>query len=124
MKITPILENGSTLALVESEALLIVDVQSALDLIATVNYETGADGMILYKEAVSEDFFALHTRLAGEVLQKFVNYHMRLAIVGDFSAYNSKSLRDFIYESNQGKSVCFAATREEAAARLSGAPQE
>ncbi|MBR5805712.1 MAG: DUF4180 domain-containing protein, partial [Oscillospiraceae bacterium] len=38
----------------------------------------------------------------------------RIAIYGDYSRYTSKPLRDFIYESNKGKSVFFVATKEEA----------
>lgn len=60
-------------------------------------------------ERLDPAFFQLATRLAGEVAQKFVNYRMRLAIVGDISAYNagSKALRDFVYESNQGQALWF-----------------
>jgi hypothetical protein len=49
-------------------------------------------------------FFQLATRLAGEVAQKFVNYRVRLAIIGDIGAQcaQSKALRDFVYESNPG----------------------
>lgn len=108
------------IALVSSDALLITDVQSALDLLATVNYETGCDRMILKKESVTEDFFHLSTRLAGEVLQKFVNYSMKLAIVGDYSCYMSQSLRDFIYESNKGRDIFFVSTEDEAFEKLSG----
>lgn len=32
---------------------------------------------------------------------------MPLIIVGDFSEYNSKSLNDFIFESNKGKQINF-----------------
>jgi hypothetical protein len=46
--------------------------------------------------------------MAGEILQKFTNYRMRLAIVGDFSIFSSKSLQDFIYESNKGKQINFS----------------
>lgn len=40
------------------------------------------------------------------------------AIYGDFSHYTSKSLKDFIYESNKGKDFFFAATQEEAIRKL------
>ena len=43
--------------------------------------------------------------MAGEILQKFINYHVKIAIYGDYSVYTSKPLRDFIYESNHGKDV-------------------
>ncbi len=59
------------------------------------------------KEAVVKDFFVLSTCLAGEILQKFINYGVRFAIYGDFSEYTSKPLRDFMYESNKGKDIYF-----------------
>ncbi|MED1876942.1 DUF4180 domain-containing protein, partial [Brevibacillus borstelensis] len=97
MKIAKIEAGGADVAIVSSSEIVIEDVQSALDLIATVHYETGCDRIILNKSLVSESFFDLKTRLAGEILQKFINYRVKLAIVGDFSVYSSKSLKDFIY---------------------------
>jgi hypothetical protein len=41
-------------------------------------------------------------------------YYIKLAIVGDFSGYTSKSLKAFIYESNRGKQTFFVASEEEA----------
>ncbi len=107
MKINIIKENNTEIAVLHSSDFLINDVQSALDLIATVGWETGCSRMIINKSAISEEFFDLKTKLAGEVLQKFINYHVKIAIVGDFSVYTSKSLRDFIYESNKGKDIFF-----------------
>ena len=52
------------------------------------------------------------------MLQKFINYHIKAAIYGDFSHYTSKPLHDFLYESNQGKDFFFTATQEEAIERL------
>lgn len=101
-------------AVITSDEMLITDGQSALDLLATVRYETDCSALLLPKETITEDFFRLSTHLAGEVLQKFVNYQMKLAIVGDFSAYTSENLKDFIYESNKGKTVCFLPTEKEA----------
>ena len=111
--------NGEIITQVETEETLITDVQSALDLMATVRYETGADRMILPKIALDERFFVLSSGLAGDVLQKFVNYQLKVAIVGDYSGYTSKPLRDFIYESNNGSHVFFVATEEEALEKLS-----
>ena len=86
----------------------------AVELIASLRYETDCEKMVLSKACLDEAFFRLSSGLAGEVLQKFVNYQMRLAIVGDFSQYTSKPLRDFIYESNQGTQVGFWPTEEAA----------
>ena len=91
---------------------------NAVELIASLHHETGCEALVLAKECLAEEFFKLSTGLAGEVLQKFVNYQMRLAIVGDFSRYTSKPLKDFIYESNHGLDVFFTATKEEAVDRL------
>ena len=91
----------------------------AMELIASARYETGCRALILPKAALHEDFFRLSTGLAGEVLQKFVNYDMKLAIVGDFSHYTSKPLQDFIRESNRGKTVFFLPTEPEALQKLS-----
>lgn len=90
----------------------------AMELIASARYETGCEALILPKEALSEDFFRLSTGLAGEVLQKFVNYQMKVAILGDFSGYTSKPLQDFIRESNRGKTVFFVETEAQALEKL------
>ena len=121
MNIKTITQNGVTVAIVESEEALIFDVQSALDLMAMVRYETDTDHMILPKVVLDERFFVLSSGLAGDILQKFVNYQMKVAIVGDFSGYTSKPLRDFIYESNNGKHVFFLGSEAEAIEKLSHA---
>ncbi len=106
------------IAVVSDEEVLITDVQSALDLMMTVKYETGAEKIVINKKAICEDFFILSTGLAGEILQKFINYHIKIAIFGDYSNYTSKPLRDFIYESNCGNDIFFLDTKEAAIHKL------
>ena len=53
-------------------------------------------------------------------MQKFINYR-KIAIVGDFSEYTSKPLKDFIFESNKGNSIFFVPTLEEAVRKLDSA---
>ncbi len=119
MSIRTVNKNGETIALVESEGTLITDAQSALDLMATVRYETDADRIALKKSALDGRFFSLGSGLASEILQKFVNYQVKLAIIGDFSGYTSKPLRDFICESNNGNHVFFVSNEAEAIEKLS-----
>lgn len=119
MNIRTIKENGIEIAFVVSNEQLITDVQSALDLMATVRYEVGCNRIILNKSAICEDFFDLKTRIAGEILQKFINYQTKIAVIGDFSTYSSKSLKDFIYESNNGRDIFFLSTEEQAIEKLS-----
>ena len=121
MKITKINNNGVEVAIVESNDIILRDVQSALDLMATVSYEVGCNRFIINKEAIIEDFFKLSTGIAGGILQKFSNYRVKLAICGDFSVYTSKALKDFIYESNKGNNIYFISTQEEGIDRLSNA---
>ncbi len=56
--------------------------------------------------------------MAGEILQKFINYHIRVAIYGDYSQYTGKPLKDFIYESNNGNNFFFVSTKEEVIQKL------
>lgn len=121
MNIETIKENGIDIAVISSDSRVITDTQSALDLLMSVKYETGAERIVLPKELICEEFFILSTRIAGEILQKFINYHMKVAIYGDYSHYTSKPLRDFIYESNQGRDIFFTATKEEAIQKLARA---
>ena len=101
-------------AVVREPGVLITGGSSAMDLLATVRYETGCSAMVMSKEQIDESFFRLSTGLAGEVLQKFVNYQMRLVIVGDLSGYTSKPLQDFIRESNEGQQIGFQPDEEAA----------
>jgi hypothetical protein len=45
----------------------------------------------------------------------------KIAIIGDFEIYNSKSLKDFIFESNKGSQVYFLREEKEAIDRLHNA---
>ena len=102
------------IAIVSSDEKIITDTQSALDLVMTVKYETGTNKIIMDKRNISDEFFVLSSGMAGEILQKFINYHIKIAIYGDYSGYTSKPLKDFIYESNKGKDVFFVSTLDEA----------
>ena len=106
------------IAEIVSEHIELYDAQSALDLLATCGYQ-GSEHIIIPASCISPDFFDLKTGLAGDILQKFSTYRVRLAIVGDFSAYTSKSLKDFIYESNKTGRINFVSTIEEARNTLS-----
>lgn len=111
--------NNIRYAVVKSDVVIIDSVQSALDLMMTLRYEYESDAIVLNKEAFAEPFFVLSSGIAGKILQKFVTYQFRLAIVGDFTEITSKALRDFIYESNQGQTIFFVADNDAALEKLS-----
>ena len=118
MNLTGIEENGALCVLVESDEPVITDAQSAIDLLMSAQYDVGSKNIVIPKQLVAEDFFVLSTGLAGEVLQKYVNYGGRMAIYGVYSRYTSKPLKDFMYESNKGRDFFFVSTRDEAVTAL------
>ena len=121
MQIEKICKNGVNIAVINSPEQLICDTQSALDLMMSVKYEADTQRVVIAKHNITGDFFILSTGLAGEILQKFVNYQIKIAIYGDYAHYTSKPLHDFIYESNQGQNVFFVTSQEEAIEKLAQA---
>ena len=102
------------IAIVNSNEIILKDTQTAIDFIMSVKYETNCSKIAIHKEAIIEDFFILSKGIAGEILQKFINYQIKFAIIGDYSKYTSKPLKDFIYESNKGKDIFFVSNEDEA----------
>lgn len=118
MNIRKIEQGSNCCAVIERDGVIIKDAQSALDVLMSAQYEAGTKNIVIDKRLIAEDFFILSTGLAGEILQKYVNYGGRIAVYGDYSRYTSKPLKDFIYESNRGNDVFFTATEQEAIDRL------
>ena len=106
------------IAIVKSNEVIIKDIQSAIDFIMTIKYETNCNKIALNKQAVLEDLFILSNGVWGEVLQKFINYQTKFAVYGDYSKYTSKPLRDLIYESNNGKDIFFVNDEQQAIEKL------
>jgi len=118
MEIGIIQVKGKNIAVVRSPGVLIRETQDALDLLAEASY-LNADKIIIKEDQVTPAFFELKSGIAGDILQKFSTYHVQLAIIGDFSKFRSKSLKDFIFESNKYGRINFVGSIEEAKERLS-----
>ena len=95
-----------------SDNIVLQTVEDAVDLIGNMSYQ-GFDKLIIHEENMISDFFELKNKIAGNILQKFSQYSMLLAIIGDFEKYESKSLNDFIFESNKGSQINFVTTVED-----------
>lgn len=106
------------IARIVSDEVSIKDTQTLLDIVMGVQYETGYRQIIMDKATILEAFFDLKTKLLGEAFQKLVIYQLRLAIIGDYSSYVSKSWQDYMFESNKGNNVYFVATELEAVEKL------
>jgi hypothetical protein len=109
--------NDLKIAEVISEDLVIANAQDGLDLLGNLYYQD-FDKIIVHEKNITPDFFDLKTGIAGEILQKFSNYRMHLAIVGDFNTYQNKSIKDFIFESNKLGQINFVESVEEAINKL------
>lgn len=113
MQLTPHSINNIKIGEITSDKVILKTTEDGLTLLGDLYYQ-GYDKIILHEKNITPQFFDLKTGIAGEILQKFAQYRIPLAIVGDFSKYTSNSLRDFIFESNKGKFISFVSTREEA----------
>ena len=99
--------------------------RAIMDLIAD-GRSHNADMVVVPTARFSAEFFQLRTRLAGDLLQKFVNYQLRLTILGDLSkeASESQSLQAFIRESNRGAHLWFLNTIQELEQKLAAAQEK
>ena len=95
MKINVIEKNDVKIAEIISHEIILRNVQDALDLMADADYQ-GARCIVVYEKNIDPSFFELKSGLAGDILQKYVNYRIKLAVVGSFEKYGSKSLSAFI----------------------------
>jgi hypothetical protein len=111
------LKNDDIVAEILPGTSIITSAEEILDFMVEAGYQNSI-AIILHKDTLHEDFFDLRTRLAGEILQKFSNYRMKLSIIGDFSKYKSKSLSDFIKESNRTGTIIFVKSFDEALSTL------
>ncbi|MFM9984639.1 MAG: DUF4180 domain-containing protein [Flavobacteriales bacterium] len=105
--------NDTKIAEVLSPEIIIGNAEDGLQLLGDIYYQD-FDKIIIYEKNITPDFFQLETGIAGEILQKFSNYRVRLAIVGDFSKYLGNSLKDFIFESNKVGQINFVGSKMEA----------
>ncbi len=110
--------NDRKIAEIITDEIILKTTEDGLDLLGNLYYQ-GFDKIIIHEKNIICDFFDLKTKIAGDILQKFTQYQMPLTIVGDFSKFNSKSLNDFIYESNKGKQINFVNSQSEALKVLS-----
>lgn len=113
MKIETHNVNEKKVAEIIADGIILKTTEDALDLIGNLYYQ-GFDKIVIHEKNIIPGFFDLKTKMAGDVLQKFTQYQMALTIVGDFSRFKSKSLNDFIFESNKGRQINFVGSQSEA----------
>ncbi len=100
--------HGTTVLINAADGPPLVGERDANDFLAAA-WAADATMVAIPVARLDPEFFRLSSRIAGDVAQKFVNYRIRLAIIGDISAHcaGSTALRDFVHESNQGRALWF-----------------
>jgi hypothetical protein len=111
--------NNVKIARIISDSCIIKTIEDGSDLLGNLYYQ-GYEGIVLNEKNITPEFFNLKNGIAGEIFQKFTNYRMRLAIIGDFTGYSGRSLGDFIYESNKKRQIIFMNSETEALNVLCG----
>ena len=93
-------ENGKYIECISAETPLCTE-QDALDLVAVCG-ENETNLLALHAGALAEDFFRLRTGVAGQMLQKFVNYHMKVAVIITNESIVKGKFKELLAESNKG----------------------
>jgi PadR family transcriptional regulator, regulatory protein AphA len=74
--------------------------QDALDLCVAC-IENNTNILLIHAETLAEDFFKLRTGLAGQVMQKFTNYHVKAAVLLTSEVKISSKFKELLAESNK-----------------------
>ncbi|MDL5159979.1 DUF4180 domain-containing protein [Actinomycetospora termitidis] len=82
-------------------------------------FGAGADTVVVPVGRLSPDFFVLRTGVAGAITQKFVQYGVRLVVLGEPAAV-AGPVADWTREANQGRELWFVADAAELQRRLGG----
>jgi hypothetical protein len=96
----------------------LTSIDDAMDLIgACMEHDT--DRLLLDSAVLPEAFFELHTRFAGELLQKLQNYRFRTAVVISPDRNYGERFNEFLVEAKRAPFSRLFTSREEAIAWLS-----
>ncbi|MFJ6478989.1 MULTISPECIES: DUF4180 domain-containing protein [unclassified Streptomyces] len=113
--------NDVSVLMCEAEGEVIAGEREALDHIGDAGYQ-GAQWVVIPAGRFDDAFFQLSTRVAGAIIQKFVQYRVGIVVLGDISRHTeaSPALRDFVRECNRGTQTWFLADTGELGERLAG----
>ena len=85
----------------------------ALDLIALC-WEHGTNALMIHYTALSEDFFNLRTKVAGNIIQKFVNYGIKVTAIVPQETIQKGRFKEMAMETNKGNHFRLYESKEEA----------
>lgn len=85
----------------------------ALELVALCG-ENNTNLLMLHNSTLSEDFFKLKTRVAGNILQKFMNYNIKAVAVIPNEIIQKGRFRELAIETNRGNHFRIYQSKDEA----------
>ncbi|MFC5403150.1 DUF4180 domain-containing protein [Cohnella soli] len=85
----------------------------ALDLISLC-WEHGINALMIHDAVLSEDFFKLKTKLAGNMIQKFINYGIKVAAIIPQETMDKGKFKEMAAETNAGNHFRLYESKEEA----------
>ena len=112
---------GVRVLLLDADGPAIARERDASDLLSDA-WEARAGLIAVPVERCAPEFWSLSSGLLGTVVQKLVNYRMRVAFVGDLGAQlaASKALTDYVREANKRADIWFVPDLAALEARLAG----
>ena len=87
--------------------------QDALDIIS-LSWEHDINMLLIHGYVLSEDFFDLKTGVAGKMLQKFINYNIKVGAIIPSQIADTGRFREMVLEANKGNAFRVFTGREEA----------
>jgi len=85
----------------------------ALDLIALC-WEHETHALMIHCTALSEDFFKLKTKVAGDIIQKFINYGIKAAAIIPQETIQKGRFKEMAMETNKGNHFRLYESKEDA----------
>jgi len=76
--------------------------------------ENGTNLLMLHGSVISESFYRFATGVAGDILQKLINYHIKTAFVLTKDTAIPKRFQEMMLEANTGSQYRFFDSRDEA----------
>ncbi|MDM5277511.1 DUF4180 domain-containing protein [Paenibacillus silvae] len=87
--------------------------EDAVNLVALCK-ENESNLLLLHSQAISEDFFKLRTGVAGQMIQKWINYHVKTAAVIPKEMVNQGRFKEMALESKKSNHFRMFETRDDA----------
>ena len=97
-------------------------IQSASDIPAALKASVERGGLVLDEKDLSPDFFDLKTGLASQVLQKFVSYRTKLALIVRDPSVHGGRFGELVHEHRIHPTVRFFSSEQPARQWLSQMP--